>query len=426
VTPDYLTQILSNPSVLSVMDYLWKIFVFFIPIILGMMAWRLWVHYVQRLYISSLKWSTLQVKIPKDVFKTPQAMEIFITNALYQTFGTNTWVKKYWEGRVRTWFSLEIVSIEGKVYFFIRTLSWLRNLIESQIYAQYPKAEITEVPDYTEDVAERLETEDWDMFGLEFKLTKDDVYPIKTYIDYGLDKSSSQEEEQKIDPITPMLEYMGSIGPGEQVWFQILVRGAADRFPKPGTWSETQSWAKATEDEIKKITEKYATVNDKGKKTNDPSKIPKGEQDKIAALVRSMDKYGFDCGIRGMYLAKKSNFNGVHNIGLMSSVKQYNSQNLNGFKPNNVTSFDYPWQDYKNRRVNLLKKEMLDAYRSRSFFYMPHASKYVARKMIKRTPIILNSEELATIYHFPGAVSETPTFKRIESKKSEPPANLPM
>ena len=205
VTPDYLTQILNNPTVLSALDFLWKVFVFLLPVFLGILAFRLWVHYIQRLFVSSIKWSTLQVKIPRDVFKTPQAMELFIVNALYQTFGTNTWVKKYWEGRVRTWFSLEIVSIEGKVYFFIRTPSWLKNLIESQIYAQYPRAEVSEVDDYTEDLAARLETEEWDMFGLEFKLSKDDIYPIKTYIDYGLDKSTNLEEEFKIDPITPML-----------------------------------------------------------------------------------------------------------------------------------------------------------------------------------------------------------------------------
>ena len=45
--------------------------------------------------------------------------------------------------------------------------------------------------------------------------------------------------------------------------------------------------------------------------------------------------------------------------------------------------------------------------------------------MIERTPLVLNSEELATIYHFPGQVAETPTFKRIESKRAEPPQNLP-
>jgi hypothetical protein len=38
----------------------------------------------------------------------------------------------------------------------------------------------------------------------------------------------------------------------------------------------------------------------------------------------------------------------------------------------------------------------------------------------------LSNEELASLYHFPGIVSETPSFKRIESKIAKPPSNLPI
>jgi hypothetical protein len=420
---DFANFILNNPAFL---DILWKILAFLVPIFLAIKAWNLWIHYINRLFVSKTKWVTLQVKIPRDVFKTPLAMELVFINALYQTFGVGTWVKKYWEGAVTNWFSLELVSIEGQVYFFIRTTGFLKNLVESQIYAQYPRAEISEVPDYTEDVAARIETEEWGMFGSEFKLTKADPYPIKTYVDYGLDRSSSMEEEQKIDPITPTLEFLGSIGPGEQVWIQILVRAATERHHKPGTRRGKQKWTDAAKDEIKSIMEKFAGKDQNGKKIMDPSKIPKAEQDVIAAITRAADKIGFDCGIRGIYLAKKANFNGIHKIGLLGCLRQYNSQNLNGFRPSNVTSFDYPWQDFKNIRLSKLEKEIFDAYRLRSFFYPPHSRRKVAGKTLVREPFVLNSEELATIYHFPGQVAETPTFKRIESKKAEPPANLPL
>ena len=50
-----------------------------------------------------------------------------------------------------------------------------------------------------------------------------DVYPIKTYIDYGLDKPDLKEEF-KIDPMTSVLEYMGSLKKGEQAWIQILMQ----------------------------------------------------------------------------------------------------------------------------------------------------------------------------------------------------------
>ncbi|OHB13689.1 MAG: hypothetical protein A2Y49_02110 [Candidatus Zambryskibacteria bacterium RIFCSPLOWO2_12_39_8] len=59
---------------------------------------------------------------------------------------------------------------------------------------------------------------------------------------------------------------------------------------------------------------------------------------------------------------------------------------------------------------------MLDAYKRREYFFKPY----------KRKHFVLNTEELATLFHFPGQVSTTPTFTRIESKKAEAPANLPI
>ena len=45
---------------------------------------------------------------------------------------------------------------------------------------------------------------------------------------------------------------------------------------------------------------------------------------------------------------------------------------------------------------------------------------------INTNPLNLNAIELATIFHFPGMVSETPSFKRLESKIAKPPSNLPI
>jgi hypothetical protein len=59
---------------------------------------------------------------------------------------------------------------------------------------------------------------------------------------------------------------------------------------------------------------------------------------------------------------------------------------------------------------------MLDAYKRRAYFYKP----------FKKSHFVMNTEELATIYHFPGGVAATPTFSRIGSKKAEAPSNLPI
>ena len=129
-----------------------------------------------------------------------------------------------------------------------------------------------------------------------------------------------------------------------------------------------------------------------------------------------MDKIAFDCGFRGIYLAPNGQFREANIVGLMSSIKQFNSANLNGFKPGFKTGVDEPWHDFRGLRVERMKRKIFDAYRRRSYFYPPYVGK----------PMVMNVEELATIYHFPGAVAATPTLAKIESKRGEPPVDLPL
>ncbi len=399
-----------------------------VPIILIGILWDMWLTTKREQFIDTMEWTSLEVRIPKEVFKSPLAMELVLIKAIHQTGGIDTWLKRYIQGSVLSWFSLEIVSIEGKIFFIIRTQKKFRNLIESQIYAQYPQAEINELSeDYAEQVPRFTKNGDWLLWGAEFKLSKPDPYPIKTYVDYGLDKASTTlEAEQQIDPITLTLEYMGSLKAGEQMWFQILVRAHhAKQFHKPGTWFEKRELKDLADEEIKKIFEK-SKFKPKDKDYPEGSHMSKGQQDVVSAIERKMEKLQFDCGIRALYIAKKDKFDPSNITGMNAILKQYNTANLNGFGLTNNTSFDYPWQDYSGNRAIKLKREIFDAYRARAFFYPPHKSIKVAGKKVYRKPMVLSSEELATIYHFPGRVSETPSFKRIESKKAEPPVDLPI
>jgi len=390
---------------------------YWLPVALGFIFWKLWIHYIQAKHIAKIEWIVLEVRLPRDVFKPPLAMEL-VLNALYQTGGAATWVDRIWLGKVRTWFSLEMVSLGGTLRFFIRAPKFFKNLVESQIYAQYAQAEVNEVPDYTDHISfdDTLgKKPEWSMWGCEFKLSKPDPYPIKTYVDYGLDRGD--KEEYKVDPLTSTMELLGSIGPDEQLWIQILVQATKKRFDKPGTWTGKRDWKDEGVDLIAKLREdakKKGSVGDEEGTTF--TAMTKGEMNVISAIERSVSKLGFDCGVRGIYLAKKEVFNAINIVGLVGAFKQYGSADLNGFRPSWVTSFDYPWEDFRGIRASKKRIKMLSAYKMRSFFYPP----------FKRKPFVLNTEELATIYHFPGGVAETPSFARIESKKTEPPVNLPI
>jgi hypothetical protein len=120
---------------------------YLMPLPLAYFAFNLWHHYRQENFIMNIKWVLLEIQVPRDVIKSPAAMELIFSNALYHKSLKGFW-EEYMIGAPWLWFSLEIVSIDGKVHFFIRTPTRIRDLVETQIYAQYPQAKVVEVEDY--------------------------------------------------------------------------------------------------------------------------------------------------------------------------------------------------------------------------------------------------------------------------------------
>ncbi len=397
----------------NIINYIYLFAPIWLPVFLIFILWHKWMEYITTKFANKQDYKLLEIKLPNEIKKTPLAMELFLT-FLNQTGGASTWYKKYVEGKSRAVFSLEIVSFEGQVKFFIWTRGLWKNLIEAQIYAQYPDVEVTEVPNYTSFV--KYDPNSLNMWGVEFKLSKDDFYPIKTYVDYDMEAKGIKEEE-KIDPITPIVEFLGSVGKGQQVWIQIIVRAHKKERRKKLTWGERweeKAWSKAetwrdqSKDAIKELI-KEATKTEEGTM---PRMMTKGETNVISAIERSVAKLGFDCNIKGMYLSEKDEFNLINISSLVGTFKQFNSNELNGFKVAQSVDYDYPWQDFRKIRENRNKKKMFNEYKKRVF-----SDDYA--------PFVLNTEELATIYHFPGGVSQTPTFARLLSKKTEAPFNLP-
>lgn len=388
---------------------LYILLVIFVPFLLGWFFWRNWVKFVRMQFLSEQEYCLLEFRMPKEITKSPVAMEVFI-NALYQTSGEGNWFDKFWKGGMRAWFSLEMVSIEGQVRFFIWTRKNLKKIIETQLYSQYPDVEVAEVEDYAKDVV--YDPSKMDLWGTYFVKARDSFYPIKTYVDYGLDKDP--KEELKIDPITPVIELLGSLGQGEQMWIQIVIRAHREELKKPGTWFGKTDWKHFAMLEIK-----TKMKRDKGD-GEVMDKLTKGEKNAIDAIEKSISKAPFDAGIRALYIADKEVYNKGNQGGLVGSMRQYGSNDLNGFKPDKTTGFDYPWQDITGRKLVKKKEHILKSYKERGFFKPLYKPKDVGGAFI------LSAEELATIYHFPGKVASTPTFTRLPSRKADAPSNLPI
>ena len=159
---DYLTMMFA-PTVV-----LFHMIGWFLPlvvtIILGLLTWKMWVHYIQQDFISGIDFVLLEIVPPRDVLRSPKAMELFITNALYH-WSQKGGREEYWQGAVWFWFSLEIASIEGQVHFYIRTPTRLQGLIETQMYAQYPQSQVKVAEDYTLSIDEITPRSAWNLWG---------------------------------------------------------------------------------------------------------------------------------------------------------------------------------------------------------------------------------------------------------------------
>lgn len=365
-----------------------------------------WMHYIQTRRFLESEYVLLELKIPDQVTQSPLAMETAL-NAFFYTGEPDTPMARYWEGKMRPQFSLEIASLEGEIHFFIHTRSKERNIIESQLYSQYPGLEIHEVPDYVSRIV--YDRTKMNLTGIEQQLQKPDPYPINTYINFGLDKE--QKEEFKIDPLNALLEYMGSLGKGEYMFWQLIIRS---HDPKD---SHKTDWKKQAEDEIKRIMNEAKARNlDKEGKPTGFVTLTKQEEMLIESIARNTAKKPFEAGIRELYIADIEHYNKNRSAALPTLMRTYESHLTNGFKPV-FFSYTYSWQDPGGRFSEANKRELFDAYRWRSYITPPFERPYV---------FILSSEEIATIFHIPGKVARTPTLTRATSRRSEPPANLPL
>lgn len=412
--------------------FLWKTAIFWVPFILGKYAFFLWHHYVAERFIGGIEWTVLEIQLPRIMTKTPLAMELFLTNALYHMSQKGGW-ETYWQGAVHFWYSLELVSIDGQVHFFIRVPSRLKKLAETQLYAQFPQVRVFEVPDYTETVPKYTNDGPYYMWGCEFQLAKHDAWMIKSYKDFGLDKASDKEE-MKTDPMSGVLEFLGSLDKGEQVWIQIIIRQSEKTYHTHGTLFKHHDFYTEAENHLGEILKVWTKVSDAGTKE---VRFPPMMENELKSAYEKLGQLVFDTGIRLVVLADKSQvpvetFNNTRRASRLL-FRQYSDKASNELVRSNSTQFDSTWGDPFGKRTERLKHYMMTYYKLRIMFYpfllrSKDRTDFLSHFFRSDTPQygVLSTEEIATIYHFPGMVSETPTFKRIESKTAKPPANLPM
>jgi hypothetical protein len=390
-----------------------------LPFFLLKYFWIYWIHYIRFRFWFNQETILLEVQLPPLVEKSPLAMELFLV-ALWNSSGEVTFIKRMWNGVFRPVWSLEVSSMEGRINFYIHMRRALRPIVEARLYGQFPEAQVREVEDYTRQIPFNIE--EFDMWGCEYRKIEADALPVKTYVDYGLDKDP--DEELKVDPITNMLEGLGAIGKDEYIWFQIVAK-AWKKDEWYGFYLKKSVYLEGFKATLAKIMKEAAEragslVEDEAAKAQAKARgltlLTPGEKTKVEAMERAKAKLLFECGMRFLYIAKKEVFNPAKIAIGPRLFDPFKSNELNGINPTRwMAMLDYPWQDFHNIRRNMFKKKLYFLFQNRAYFYVPH----------DQAPVYLNVEELATIWHFPSSIVRTPGLNRVASKLSDAPPNIP-
>ncbi len=431
----YQLSIAPNPFIAALILFVNGLWIPFIVMLwgAGKIMWQDWRQTLH--HIRTRRFIILAIDVPRDNNQSPLAVENIFTHLHGILPGSNNMYENWWEGKTVDYFSVELVSIEGYVQFLVYTQEEYRDIVESAFYAQYPDAEITQVEDYVYGQNEEFRdltfpSEKYDIFGTEFVLAKNQAFPIRSWRTF--EHTMSQELK---DPMASLLENMNKIGPGEQMWLQWVITPEYDYKWQPQAENVALGIAgkkvEVKQDRIDKgvgsmvkwldafgaVAFPFYTKTESVKEEDMPSlmlHLTPGEQQKIEAIQLKADKVGFWSKFRFVYIGEKAVFSKARGVApMMGSLKQLSSANtnsLNMHKWTKTSGIDY-WMVEK--RMAYRKNNILRAYQDRS-------------RASGSSGVVFNTEELATMYHFPTETVKAPLVSRTQSKRSSAPVSLPL
>jgi len=364
------------------------------------------------------KYILLEIIPPKEVLQTFQAMEQIFSSiwGIHSSIeGFKNLGKKWGSGKKLQRFSLEIIGLANKPHMLIRCFEGHEETIRAALYAQFPELEIVRVEDYINFVPQNIPNEEWDMYGFDEVLINQDVYPIKTFDQFFEKRPESIKEEKRIDPLNTLLEGIDELKPGEQIWVQINVAPVSP---------DDNSYLKRGRALIERLTHRREGKNQSSPQSKEDKgfvppemKLTAREREVVNAIETKISKQIFEVGIRCIYLAKRSLFKKERKSLAEQFFTGLGVQDLNGFKKWRKTKTRVYFYHLFGKSFNYLKKRQIFKR-----YLLREAPLYPKRDGI----FILNTEELATIFHLPFNVEAVGTYlPRVSSRKGEAPAELP-
>lgn len=288
----------------------------------------------------------------------------------------------FWFGR-HDHVAFEMVAHHSQIHFYLAVPREVQQLVELQIQAQYPQAQIQESQDYNLFTAQSF------IRATTMKLSKPSYFSIRTY------------KRLDSDPLSALTNVLSKVQAQEGAAIQILIR------PKPTGWQARGKKIAQRMQEGRKIGEAssgsaggFLTASLKSTSERDlyrgvPNITPM-DQELIRSLEEKAGKPGFDVNIRIVTASPLERNAQIHLDNIVNAFSQY-------LAPESGNQF---------RRTGVHKSGQM-------------ISDFIYRHFRLDQAVLLNSEEVNSLYHFPLPNMSTPNILWLTARQAAVPVNVP-
>lgn len=380
-----------------IFDNIFKISLYLLPILAALFAVIIILQIIQRRgrLIRSLNMSLFLIILPRESKKSDGEKNVkeMIARAeqLYSILGsikTKGFWREFFYGPPHL--GLEIASIGKETDFYVAMSRRWEETIIKHIQGIYPEVEARRVDDYNIFNPEGVE------MASSAVLEKEYCLPLKTY------------KQLESDSLGEIANVFSKIREGEGGAAQIIFRkrdsnwrylgqGVAREMQKGKDYGEAYSIVRKGTfrkifGEMREASKGVGEKRKDGGLSSDKPLTPM-RQEIIKSIEEKSSKMGFSVNLRlvasALTMERAEELLGQFE----DAFSQFNSSNLNSFNFTRSNSkkiiYNFSFRNYSDNEL-----------------------------------MILNTEELASIFHFPLAATETPKIKWLKSRSAPPPAEL--
>lgn len=380
--------------------------IIFLFALVGFLAFLLWGIYFWRFskkqLHKSLNFRTFLIKIQKEIDpqgdearKSPQE----VISVAEQFFSSLTFLKRRHKSFLdpRDHIVFEIAATDKNISFYMVVPDEIADVAERQLHAVYPKASIEPVDEYT------VFEPNSEIATGTLTFREKHYFPIRTY--YALQS----------DPLNVVTNALSKLQDHQSVVIQYVFRPADHRHVKKGPhiareMAQGKNFHEASRSMFGRVgkgvlkqsgkvagsvlTPKNQQYASSQYEEDKPVVLSPTEQRQMEALQGKVSKMNFEVNVRIAAASPTKELAEVllHNVA--SAFDQFDDPDLNGFHPqltkpkHELVSLVYHYFDPKQR-------------------------------------LVMNTEEVTSIFHLPNQFIETPNIRWLNAKQAPAPDNLP-